>query len=109
MEPGNFGGVGFPSFRLTNNGATIRSTQQRIEQLRKQQTQETKEAEINGVKIIDNAEDNRLQLFFDGKPDEKIRTDLKRNGFRWSPSGGCWQSYRGDHYMRRAKTILATI
>lgn len=107
MSPDYCGRVGFASFSLTNNNANIRSTQQRIEQLRKQQAQETKESEINGVKIVDNVEDNRLQLFFDGKPDEQTRTELKRNGFRWSPSGGCWQSYRGDHYMRRAKTILA--
>lgn len=109
MEPSNFGGAGFPSFRLTNNGATIRSTQQRIEYLRKQQAQETKEVEINGVKIVDNVEDNRLQLFFDGKPDEATRTELKRNGFRWSPSNMAWQSYRGQYQVDRAKKILATL
>ena len=107
MAPRHFGGPGFPSFSLTNNNANIRSTQQRIEQLRKQQTQETKETEIGGVKIVDNVEDNRLQLFFDGKPDEKTRTELKRNGFRLSPSVGCWQSYRGQYQMDRAKKILA--
>ena len=38
-----------------------------------------------------NREDNRLQVFFDGKPDEATRTELKISGFRWAPSVGAWQ------------------
>jgi hypothetical protein len=33
----------------------------------------------------------RLQLFFDGKPDENTRSILKSNGFKWAPSQGAWQ------------------
>jgi len=106
LQPDYCGRVGFADYQLTNNNATIRNTKQRIEQLRKQQSQETKEAEINGVKMVDNVEDNRLQLFFDGIPAAETRTELKRNGFRWSPSNGCWQSYRGQYQIDRAKRIL---
>ena len=35
-----------------------------------------------------NREDNRLQVFFDGKPDADTRAELKSNGFRWAPSVG---------------------
>jgi len=42
MQPDYCGRIGFASYSLTNNSANIRSTQQRIEQLRKQQQQETK-------------------------------------------------------------------
>ena len=38
-----------------------------------------------------NREDNRLQVFFDGKPDADTRAELKSNGFRWAPSVGAWQ------------------
>ena len=38
-----------------------------------------------------NKADNRLQVFFDGKPDEAARDELKANGFRWAPSVGAWQ------------------
>lgn len=44
-----------------------------------------------GFKIERNKDINRLQLKFDGKPDEKTRTILKSNGFRWSPREGAWQ------------------
>jgi len=107
MAPGHFGGPGFPSFSLTNNNANIRSTEQRIEYLRKQQTQESKELEINGVKVVDNTEANRLQIFFDSIPEAETRAALKRNGFRWSPTNKAWQSYRGQYQMDKAKRILA--
>ncbi len=33
----------------------------------------------------------RLQLIFEGKPDDKTRNTLKSNGFRWAPSCMAWQ------------------
>ena len=38
-----------------------------------------------------NTEANRLQIFFEDKPDEATREALKSNGFRWSPKAGAWQ------------------
>lgn len=40
---------------------------------------------------IINESENRLQLIFDGKPDEEERNILKRSGFRWSPRFKAWQ------------------
>lgn len=37
-----------------------------------------------------NLDTNRINLFFDGKPEEEVRRVLKANGFRWSPSYSCW-------------------
>ena len=42
-------------------------------------------------------------VYFPGKPDQEIRTDLKRHGFRWSPKNGAWQSYINDHNLAWAK------
>ena len=33
----------------------------------------------------------RLQLFFEGKPEQKVRDILKSNGFKWAPSQSAWQ------------------
>lgn len=44
-----------------------------------------------GFAVERNADINRLQLKFDGKPDESTRSILKHNGFRWSPREGAWQ------------------
>lgn len=44
-----------------------------------------------GFKVERNSDINRLQLKFDGKPDESTRNILKSYGFRWSPREGAWQ------------------
>ena len=47
--------------------------------------------EFDGGKVEANTEANRLQIFFEDKPDEATREALKSNGFRWSPKAGAWQ------------------
>lgn len=44
-----------------------------------------------------NTADNRLQIFFEEKPDEETRSSLKSNGFRWAPSAGAWQRQLNDN------------
>ena len=53
--------------------------------------------EIHGGKVEANREDNRLQIYFEEKPDEKTRETLKENGFRWSPKAGAWQRQLNDN------------
>jgi hypothetical protein len=36
------------------------------------------------VRLVDNVEANRLQLFLPSIPSEEIHRELKRNGFHWS-------------------------
>ena len=45
---------------------------------------ENKEYTINGVSLVENYSENRLQLFFPSIPDADIRNQLKKNGFKWS-------------------------
>jgi hypothetical protein len=109
QEPGFMGTIGFAKWELSNNNAVIRNVKLRIEQLNKKNTQHTSEIELNGVRIVDNVEDNRLQLFFDGKPSESTRSELKHAGYRWTPSVGCWQAYRKQWALEQAKTIINKI
>lgn len=85
----------FASYTLSNNSQNIRSVKKRIEQLEAQKGQETTQRQIEfmgeSVMVIENVELMRLQLMFDGKPDDDIRAVLKKNGFRWSPKNGTWQ------------------
>jgi hypothetical protein len=48
-----------------------------------------------GFQVERNTDINRLQLKFDGKPSENVRSILKSNGFRWSPREGAWQRQLG--------------
>lgn len=52
---------------------------------------ENREADFNGVRVIKNFAEDRLQLVFDGKPAQDVIRLLKSNGFRWSPRFMAWQ------------------
>lgn len=49
----------------------------------------------------------RLQLVFDGKPEDGTRERLKANGFRWSPKNGAWQRQLTDNARRALKALEA--
>ncbi len=67
----------FESYQITNNNAEIRRVKARIEQLSKQAQREFSGWEFDGGRVEMNREDNRLQVFFDGKPDADTRAELK--------------------------------
>lgn len=101
------GRIGFASYQLTNNGANIRRTEARIDQLKAAATREHQEVLHNsGVKLVQNVEENRVQLIFPGKPDHQTRTMLKGWGFRWSPMNGAWQRHLNNSGIYAAKQVL---
>lgn len=90
-EPDFCGRVGYPSYELTNNNANIHRVEGRLKSLKAAKDRGTSEQEYKTFKVVENTEAMRYQIIFDGKPDEVIRTLLKSNGFKWSPSQGVWQ------------------
>ncbi len=91
FKPDCFGTIGFAGFSLTNNLASIKTTATRIAELEKAASRVTREINtIEGVRIVENAEENRLQFFFEGKPAADIISLMKSHGFKWTPSVGCW-------------------
>jgi hypothetical protein len=97
---------GFQTWRLSNNNANIRRIQKRLAELEKAETEETSEQVIGQVKLIDSVEHNRLQIFFPDKPSAEVRTQLKRQGFRWSRQQGCWQRHRSNTAVYQAERIV---
>lgn len=53
--------------------------------------QENEEFLFDGGRVVLNYEANRLQITHDAKPDFDTRSQLKKNGFKWSPFNTCWQ------------------
>lgn len=103
------GRIGFPSYALTNNSANMRRIKERIEQLTKAATRETKERMVGDVRIVENTELNRLQLIFPDKPSEAARAILKSNGFRWSPTEKAWQRHLSGCWSGFADATLKAI
>ena len=97
----------FQTFELTNNNAEIRRTRARIEELKQHEGTQYAGWEFDGGRVEANKEENRLQIFFDEKPDEATREELKANGFRWAPSAGAWQRQLNDNAYRAAGYISA--
>jgi hypothetical protein len=108
LAPDYMGGTGFPGYRLTNNSANIRRMKKRVEALSRAALDETEEVAVGSVRVVDNVEANRVQVFFPGKPAYEIRKRLKANGFRWAPSVGTWQRHRSDWALQLAREIAAS-
>lgn len=89
--PDCFNQIGFASYALNNNRASIKATQERLDRLKKRKDQGDKEIEVNGVKVVQNSEAMRIQLFFNGKPPKETIELLKSNAFKWAPGVGAWQ------------------
>ena len=101
----------FAPYELSNNNGKIKQTKERIAELtRLKEAAETpaedKYPQVEGVEVVENAEAMRIQLIFDGKPDDETRSLLKSNGFRWSPSFGAWQRQLTGNGIYATKTVL---
>lgn len=97
-------GVPFGSYHLQNNLANIKRLKGRLEELQNTKEKGSSEADYGEFKVIENTDIMRIQIMFDGKPEEAVRNVLKANGFRWAPSQGAWQrqlTSNGKYALRR--------
>ena len=83
----------FPDYALTNNNATIRAAKKQLARAEALASKEDREYTVDDLTIEECYSENRVRVYFPGKPDDEMRAKLKRNGFRWAPSMGCWQAY----------------
>ena len=97
----------YPTWALSNNNAEIRRLKERIKSLSAQRKIGFVGWEFDGGKVEANPDANRLQIFFDDKPDEAAREELKSSGFRWSPKAGAWQRQLTDNAYYAANSIAA--
>lgn len=105
-KPDFCGRIGYPSYELSNNNANIKRIRDRIAELEKRQTEAAPEGwTFEGGEVVINTEMNRLQILFDSKPDDDLRSELKSHGFRWAPSQNAWQRQLTDNAIYAAKKI----
>ncbi len=101
------GRIGFPSYALQNNNATIRATKQRIEELEKLHNEVPLDdaGEVEGINWTLYEEDGRIKFAFDGIPTETVRSVLKSNGFKWSRYSKAWVRKMTANAVRVAQRI----
>ncbi|MCI8328384.1 MAG: DUF3560 domain-containing protein [Oscillibacter sp.] len=97
----------FAAYALANNNQNINAVKKRIEQLTEAKELGYQGWEFDGGKVVANADMNRLQIFFDGIPDEEVRRELKGRGFKWAQSVGAWQRQLTDNAIYAASRVKA--
>lgn len=86
-----------PVYRINNLNAEIRRVKSRIAELESRATYTARdERTIGDVRVVDNLEYHKVELHFPSKPDEETRRLIKRYGFRWVRSVGCWSRSIGS-------------
>lgn len=105
LTPDFCGRIGFPSYELTNNQANIRRMKERLQAITAAKEQPETSFIGENARLEDSPSENRIRLFFPGKPAQEIRARLKSRGFRWTPSLGCWQAYRNYGSISLAREI----
>ena len=105
---GRFGGMGYASFELKNNGANLRRLKARRSELQRKASMITVTETIKGIQVIKNVEANRVQLKFPEIPNKQIREDLfYKYGFRWSRTELAWQRHLNNAGISAANWFLA--
>lgn len=97
------------TYQLSNNSGNMRRIELRIAELSRKPT-ETKETEHDGgIRVVENADENRLQIFFPDKPADEVRASLKSCGFKWSPNAGAWQRQLNNSARWSAEHVLSKL
>lgn len=96
----------YKAWELSNNNANIRRIRERIVELERRAENPLQGWKFDGGEVVANADDNRLQILFEGKPDEALRRELKHRGFRWAPSVGAWQRQLTNNAIYAAREVL---
>lgn len=106
--------TGIPSYAIDNMRQNCARYKRRLVELQRkgEETDQEREFETSEgtVKILYNTNENRVQLFFPGKPSESTRELLKKCGkFRWSSRLGAWQRQLTFIGRSEAKRIVKII
>lgn len=105
LEPDHAGRVGFPSYELTSNRDKLQRMRGRLAALEAADGQD-EPLPFEGGEVHLDAEDDRLRIVFEEKPDEAMRARLKASGFRWSRRHGAWQRQLTQAARKAAEEIL---
>ncbi len=88
LKPDFAGRMGYPSYELTNNSASMRRVKKRIEELENHDLYADISETGKGWNL--EANEGRLVLEFDEKPESETLGHVKRCGYKWAPSRKAW-------------------
>lgn len=95
-----------PAYMLQNSNGRMKATRDRIKELKAKSEMTMINFSCDQFQVESDQEDNRIKFIFDGKPSDDVRTILKRNAFKWSPTRGAWVRAITPQAMRITQTII---
>ena len=113
VPPQEWMGAGFAAYQLSGELAEIKRLEARLATIEANRERGTVEREHNTaagrLRVVENGDAARIQLFFDGKPDAETRTLLKGEGFRWAPSEGAWQRHLNNGGRYAVSRVISAL
>ena len=97
--------MGQQTISTTNLSAEIRRIKARIQELEQKRSTPARASEEHGDVRIEEA-NNRVRIYFPGKPSAEVRSQLKSHGFRWSPTEGAWQRMASAQAWYAARSVI---
>jgi hypothetical protein len=99
-----------PTWMLSNSNANIRRIEKRIDELKTKESMTLRPDVVTDLYTMrENRDDNRIQFIFAGKPEEEIRSILRRNAFKWSPTRSAWVRQLTLGGRRGADNVMSAI
>ncbi|HCM9477379.1 conjugal transfer protein TraC (plasmid) [Pantoea sp. SGAir0184] len=109
LEP-VYGAQGFASYQLSLSNKAIKTAEERISAIEKAKSLNTEEVSYSGFTVQNDTDDNRIIIRFEEKPAEDVRTLLKRNAFKFSPSRkGAWVRKITPNALASMKYLLKNL
>jgi len=99
----------YPDYELASLRNKIKRAQEnlaKLDDLEAMRSAPVQELAFDGGHVVENATENRLQIFFDDRPDEETRSKLKSHGFRWSPKNQAWQRRLTQNALYDVRCLL---
>lgn len=93
----------YPHFSLSNSNAEIKRIEERLKTISSQREAGDAKQVYNGFTVEQSGADGRINITFDGKPEEAARNVLKSNSFHWSPRAKVWTRQLTPNALRAVK------
>lgn len=110
LKPDFAGRIGFPDYELTSVNNKIKRLREKVDFARKHEEMAANgmdDMTISGVDIKMDKEENRLRLYFPKKPSSSVISELRSNGFVWSPTNQAWQRQLNENSLNAAKRVIS--
>lgn len=108
LKPNYMGIKGFEGFELQNNLARIKRMEKRLSEMKERESKSGKDIilKTEGVEVINNHDQERIQIIFDEIPPDDLRSKLKSRGWRWSPKNQAWQRKNTNSAIYNVNYVL---